>query len=95
VVLLLEGAVVCWSLAMDERGGHEDLRGLARRSVIPYVHERMELYCSSLYKPEPFLFFYPCKEVSTQSFYSSRSGSYNETRGPTGGSEVVETLYNI
>jgi hypothetical protein len=41
------------------------------------------------------LFFDPCEEVSTPSFYHSRSGSYNETRGPTGGPEVVETLYNI
>jgi hypothetical protein len=48
VVLLLEGAVVSWPLAMDKRGGHEDLRGLGRRSVIPYAHERTELYCSSL-----------------------------------------------
>jgi hypothetical protein len=48
VVLLLEGALVSWSLVMDERGGHEDLRGSGRRSVIPYVHWRTELYCSSL-----------------------------------------------
>jgi hypothetical protein len=27
VVLLLERALVSWSLAMDERGGREDLRG--------------------------------------------------------------------
>jgi hypothetical protein len=39
--------------------------------------------------------FDPREEVSTRSFYSSRPGSYNETRGPTGGPEVVETLYNI
>jgi hypothetical protein len=44
VVLLLEGGLVSWSLAMDKRGGHEDLRGSDRRSVIPYVHGRMELY---------------------------------------------------
>jgi hypothetical protein len=48
VVLLLEGALVSWSLAMDEHGGHEDLRGLGRRSVKPYVHRRTELYCSIL-----------------------------------------------
>jgi hypothetical protein len=54
VVLLLEGALVSWSLAMNERGGHEDLRGSGRRSVISYVHGRTELYCSSLYEPEPF-----------------------------------------
>jgi hypothetical protein len=28
VVLLLDGALTSWSLAMDEHGGHEDLRGL-------------------------------------------------------------------
>jgi hypothetical protein len=41
------------------------------------------------------LFFDPCEEVSTPSFYSSWLGSYNETWGPTGGPEVVETPYNI
>jgi hypothetical protein len=41
------------------------------------------------------LFSDPCEEVSTRSIYSSRPGSYNETWGPTGGSEVVETLNNI
>jgi hypothetical protein len=45
--------------------------------------------------PKPFLFFDPCEEVSTQSFYSLRPTSYNEIRGPTGGPEVVETLYSI
>jgi hypothetical protein len=45
VVLLSDGALVSWSLAMDE---HKDLRGLGRRSVISYVHKRTELYCSSL-----------------------------------------------
>jgi hypothetical protein len=48
VVLLFEGILVSWSLAMDERGGHKDLRGSGRRSIIPYIYERTELYCSSL-----------------------------------------------
>jgi hypothetical protein len=48
VVLLLEGDLVSWSLAMDERGGHEDLRGSDRLSVIPYVHGRTELYCAQV-----------------------------------------------
>jgi hypothetical protein len=51
VILLLERALVSWSLAMDERGGHEDLHGSGRRSVIPYVHRTTELYCSSLALP--------------------------------------------
>jgi hypothetical protein len=61
------GVVVSWSLAMDERGGHEDLRGSSRRSVIPYVHERTELYCSSL----PCLslpFFFPMKRCLSDPF---------------------------
>jgi hypothetical protein len=30
-------------LALDERSGHQDLRGLDHRSVIPYVHGRMRV----------------------------------------------------
>jgi hypothetical protein len=68
VVLLLKGVLVSWSLAMDERGGHEDLHGSGRRSVIPYVHGRSELYCSSLYEPEPFLFSTPMKRCLLSPF---------------------------
>jgi hypothetical protein len=50
------------------------------------------MYCSSLYEHGSFLFF---DQLSIRSFYISRSGSYNETRGPTGGSDVIETLYSI
>jgi hypothetical protein len=46
------GLLVFWSLAMDECGGHKYLCGSDHRSVIPYVHGRTELYCSSLYEPE-------------------------------------------
>jgi hypothetical protein len=53
-VLLLEGALVSWSLAIDEHGRHEDLRGSGHRSVIPYVHGRTVLHCSSLYEPVAF-----------------------------------------
>jgi hypothetical protein len=48
VVHLLEGALVSWSLAMDECGGHGDLRSSHCQSIIPYVHGRTELYCLSL-----------------------------------------------
>jgi hypothetical protein len=48
VVLLLKRALVSWSLAMNEHGGHKNLRGSGHRSIIPYVHGRTELYCSSL-----------------------------------------------
>jgi hypothetical protein len=57
MVLLLEGDLVSWSLAMDDHGGHKDLRGSDRQSVIPYVHGRRELYYSSLpclCEPEPY-----------------------------------------
>jgi hypothetical protein len=46
VILLLDRVLVSWSLAMDERGGHGDLRGSGRLSVIPYAHGRIELYCA-------------------------------------------------
>jgi hypothetical protein len=79
---------------MDEHSGHEDLRGLGHRSVIPYVHRRTELNCSSL--PCLKLPFRPPREVApARAFYNSRLGSYIETRGPTGGPVVVETLYSI
>jgi hypothetical protein len=94
VVLLLEEVLVSWSLGMDERGGHKDLRGSGRQCVIPYVHRTFELYCSSL-SCLSLHFCLPCKEVSARVFYNSRSGSYIETQGPTGGPVVVETLYNI
>jgi hypothetical protein len=46
-------ALVSWSLAMDERGGHEDLRGSSRRSVIPYVHGRTGVVLLKPTMPEP------------------------------------------
>jgi hypothetical protein len=44
VVLLLEGALVSWLLALGERGGYGDLHGSIRLSVISYIHEITELY---------------------------------------------------
>jgi hypothetical protein len=38
VVLLLEGLRLHNVLVIREYGGHKDLRGSDRRSVIPYVH---------------------------------------------------------
>jgi hypothetical protein len=94
VVLLLERALVSWSLAMDERDGHGDLRDSDHRSVIPYVHGRTGLYYSSLPYLRLIFFPVPCEYASVRAFYSSWSGSYIETRGPIGGPEVVETLYD-
>jgi hypothetical protein len=59
VVLFWGRPLASWLLAIDEHSGLKDLRGLGRRSVIPYVHGRTDLYCSSLYEPEPFLFLTP------------------------------------
>jgi hypothetical protein len=53
------GALVSWSLAIDERGGHEDLHCSGHQSVIPYAYRRTGLYYSSLpclCEPEPYLF---------------------------------------
>jgi hypothetical protein len=59
VILLLEGVLVSWSLAIDERSGHKDLCGSDRWSVISYIYGRTGLYCSSLpwlCEPELYLF---------------------------------------
>jgi hypothetical protein len=73
VVLLWGRPLPSWLLAIEEHSGHEGLRGSDHRSIIPYIHERTELYCSSLYEPEPF--FDLSGVASTRAFYSSRSGS--------------------
>jgi hypothetical protein len=51
VVLLLVRGLISWPSAIDERSEYKDLHGLGRRSVISYVHRRMELYCPSLALP--------------------------------------------
>jgi hypothetical protein len=51
VVLLLERSLVSWSLVMDEHGENKNLRDSGHQSVIPYIHRRIELYCSSLALP--------------------------------------------
>jgi hypothetical protein len=43
VVLLWGMPLASWLLALGERGGHGDLRGSGRLSVIPYVNGRTEL----------------------------------------------------
>jgi hypothetical protein len=58
VVLLLEGALVSWSLTIDECSGHKDIHSLGHGKVIPYIHGRTGLYWSSLLylcEPEPYL----------------------------------------
>jgi hypothetical protein len=89
------GVLVSWSLAMVERSGYEDLCGLSHWSVIPYTHGRTGLYCPilpCLSEPEPYLFSADREVASTRAFYSSRLGSYNESRGPTGGLRAGKTL---
>jgi hypothetical protein len=61
MVLLWGRALASWSLAMDESGGHQDLRGSGRWSVIPYVHGRTKLYCTSLSCLSLFFFSTPVK----------------------------------
>jgi hypothetical protein len=46
VVLLQERSLASWLLALTEREGRNDLRGLGRLSVILYVQWRAELYCA-------------------------------------------------
>jgi hypothetical protein len=53
---------------MNECGGHKDLCGSRHRSVIPYVHERTELYCSSLPYLSYFFLSAPCEEAYDRTF---------------------------
>jgi hypothetical protein len=82
VVLLWGRHLASWLLAMDEYSGHEGLRGLGRWSVIPYVHGRTELYCSSLYEPESFLFSTPWKWRPPEPFIAQGRIVYNEPSVP-------------
>jgi hypothetical protein len=75
VVLLLGRDLVSWSLAMDERGGHKDLRGLGHRSIIPYVHGRTGVVLLKSALPKPAFLSALTEVASTRAFYSSRSGS--------------------
>jgi hypothetical protein len=54
VVLLLE--LVSWSLAMDERGGYEDLCGSGHQSVMPYIDRRTGVVLLKPALPQPFFF---------------------------------------
>jgi hypothetical protein len=49
VVLLRGRPLASWLLALGERGGHDDLCGSDRLSVIPYIYGRTELYCAQAY----------------------------------------------
>jgi hypothetical protein len=51
VVFYLEMALISWLLARDGHSERSDLRGSGRQSVTRYVHERRELYCSSMRLP--------------------------------------------
>jgi hypothetical protein len=49
MVLLWGISLVSWLLALGERGGDNDLCGSGRLSIIPYIHEKTELYCAQAY----------------------------------------------
>jgi hypothetical protein len=61
VILLLEMALISWSLVIDERDGYEDLRGSIHQSILPYVHGRTWMYCSSLHVLSLIFFLAPVK----------------------------------
>jgi hypothetical protein len=56
MVLLLDGILVSWSLALGERDGHDDLCGSDRLNIISYVHGRTKLYYAQAYLTRAFLF---------------------------------------
>jgi hypothetical protein len=82
---------------MDEHGEHKGLHGLSCQSVIPYIHGSDECCIARFGVVSSELVYHRAclNSLPTLAFYSSRPGSYIETMGPTGGPEVVETLYNI
>jgi hypothetical protein len=51
VVLLQGRPLASWLLAIGERGGYDDLHGLGRLSIIPYVNGSTELYCAQTCLP--------------------------------------------
>jgi hypothetical protein len=57
MVLLWGTPLAFWLLALGDRGGHDDLRGSGRLSVIPYIHERTVLYCAQACLASSFPFF--------------------------------------
>jgi hypothetical protein len=82
VVFLWERLLTSWFLAIDEHSGLEVLRDLSHQSVIPYVHGRTVLYCSSLYEPETFLFSTPQKWRPPDPFIAQGRVVYNEPLRP-------------
>jgi hypothetical protein len=83
VVLLWGRHLAFLVFAPHERGGHDDLRGSSCLSVISYVHGRTELhFCLSLSCLRLFCLFDPLKIALARAFYSSMSGSYNESSRP-------------
>jgi hypothetical protein len=82
VVLLWGRPSASWLLGIAEHSGHQGLCGLGRHSIIPYVHGRTMLYCSSLYEPEPFLFLTPQKWRPPEPFIPQGQVDYNEPPRP-------------
>jgi hypothetical protein len=77
--------------ALDERGGHDDLCGSDRLSIIPYIHGRTELYfCSSLHCLSLFLFSTPWKWCLPKPFIAQGQAATMSPQGPTGGPGVGE-----
>jgi hypothetical protein len=58
-----------WLLALGERGGHDDLRGSGRLSIIPTSTGELRCIVLKPALPEPFLFFDPLEVASTRPFY--------------------------
>jgi hypothetical protein len=82
VVLLWGRALASWLLAIAEHNGHQGLRASGRRSIIPYVHGRTVLYCSSLYEPELSFFSTPRKWRPPKPFIPQGWVVYNEPPRP-------------
>jgi hypothetical protein len=85
---------------MKKHDGHEDLRSLNHWSVIPHVHGRIGVVLQCVVQALSWLFQSwgwenPLILASAWTFYSSRTGSYNETQDPTGGLRAGKTLCSM
>jgi hypothetical protein len=83
-----------WLLTLGEYGRHGDLRGSGRLSVYPTSTGELSCIVLKHILPEPFLFLTPWKWRPPEPFIAQGRVVYNESRGLTGGPEVVETLYS-
>jgi hypothetical protein len=83
---------------MEMHDGHESLRGSGHRNIIPNVHGESVVVLLCVLQASvalTWMNFNLSAPVAHLAFYSSRSGGYTVTQGPTGGPWAEKILYHI